>query len=208
MKWVGNSPLRAILLFNGLYVAVAVVAALRTGNREFVFYIVMMGVMAAAVFHVHRRVQLSMGIFWALSVWGLAHMVGGLLPVPDGWPYEGTHAVYYSAWLIPGLLKFDQLVHAYGFGVTTWLCFHALRTMAKVAPTFGVLVLCAAAGMGFGALNEVIEFAAVLMIPNTNVGGYMNTGWDLVSNLVGTLIAAIGIRWRYSPNQTKDASVD
>ena len=27
-------------------------------------------------------------------------------------------------------------------------------------------------------------------MPWTNVGGYDNTGWDLVSNLVGCLIAA------------------
>jgi hypothetical protein len=59
-----------------------------------------------------------------------------------------------------------------------------------------MLVLCAAAGMGFGALNEVIEFIAVLTLPNTNVGGYENTGWDLVANLVGTIIAALVIRVR------------
>jgi hypothetical protein len=55
-------------------------------------------------------------------------------------------------------------------------------------------VLCAAGGMGFGALNEVIEFIAVLTIPNTNVGGYVNTGFDLVANLVGCVIAAVLIR--------------
>jgi hypothetical protein len=49
--------------------------------------------------------------------------------------------------------------------------------------------------MGFGALNEVIEFAATLTMPHTNVGGYVNTGWDLVSNLVGCALAAVIIRW-------------
>lgn len=44
--------------------------------------------------------------------------------------------------------------------------------------------------MGFDALNEVIEFVATLLIPNTNVGGYENTGWDLVYNLIGSTIAA------------------
>ena len=48
--------------------------------------------------------------------------------------------------------------------------------------------------MGFGALNEVVEFAATLSVPETNVGGYVNTGWDLVSNLVGCITAAILIR--------------
>ena len=61
-------------------------------------------------------------------------------------------------------------------------------------PGLGVLILCAAAGMGFGALNEVVEFIAVLTIPNTNVGGYENTGWDLVANLTGPVIAVLSIR--------------
>ena len=51
-----------------------------------------------------------------------------------------------------------------------------------------------AAGSGFGALNEVVEFIAVLTIPETNVGGYENTGWDLVANLVGATVAAVLIR--------------
>jgi hypothetical protein len=41
----------------------------------------------------------------------------------------------------------------------------------------------------------VIEFIAVLTIEGTNVGGYENTGWDLVANLVGVVIAAFLI-WR------------
>jgi hypothetical protein len=102
--------------------------------------------------------------------------------------------VLYNLWLIRGALKYDQVVHAYGFGVTTWLCWQALQAAvagragcprAAVVPTFGLMVLCAAGGMGFGALNEVVEFIATLTLPQTNVGGYMNTGWDLVANAVG-----------------------
>ena len=49
--------------------------------------------------------------------------------------------------------------------------------------------------MGFGALNEVGEFVATLLVPKTNVGGYANTGRDLVANLVGVLIAAVVLRF-------------
>lgn len=58
----------------------------------------------------------------------------------------------------------------------------------------GLLTLCVAGGMGFGAANEVVEFFATLTIPGTNVGGYANTGWDLVANSAGCLIAAMAIR--------------
>ena len=76
-----------------------------------------------------------------------------------------------------------------------------IRSQYTCDPTIGKLVLCAAGGMGFGALNEVIEFIAVLTIPNTNVGGYENTAWDMVSNLVGSVIAAVVIRVTTSPER-------
>ena len=66
----------------------------------------------------------------------------------------------------------------------------------RLEPTWGLMLLVGAAGMGFGGLNEVIEFIAVLLIPSTNVGGYINTGWDLVSNLTGCVLAAVLIRLR------------
>jgi hypothetical protein len=107
----------------------------------------------------------------------------------------------YSWWLIPGYLKFDHVVHAFGFGVTTLVCWEGLRAIvagqddrALVRPTAGMLVLSGAAALGFGALNEVVEFAATLLVPETNVGGYVNTGWDLVANAVGATIAACSIR--------------
>lgn len=199
-----RSPTRPKLLplalFTLFYMVAAVTGAAAAGNREFVFYIVVMLVLIAVVMVVHRRMSLTSGQLWALSIWGLLHMAGGLVPVPESFQINGPIRVLYSLWLIPGRLKYDQLVHAYGFGVTTWICWHAIRTslgaagVSRPKPTLGLLTLAAAGGMGFGALNEVIEFIAVLTIPNTNVGGYENTGWDLVANLVGCVIATLVIR--------------
>jgi hypothetical protein len=189
-----------IVLFNAAYMLGAVSVSLVRGNKEFLFYIAVMVILIGVMAVVHRRVGLTMSLLWAFSVWGFLHMAGGLCPLPAGWPYNGEHAVLYSWWLFPDLLKYDQVVHAYGFGVTTWLCWHGMRQMFRepdgglLKPGLGVLMLCAAAGMGFGALNEVVEFIAVLTIPNTNVGGYENTGWDLVANLTGTVVAAVCIR--------------
>ncbi|MBL9180089.1 MAG: hypothetical protein JNM65_18650 [Verrucomicrobiaceae bacterium] len=200
MSTTPPAKLLPVFLFNGTYIAVAAAMSVLRGNREFIFYIVVMLVLIAVISLVHSRVKLTNGLLRAFSIWGLAHMAGGLCPLPSGWPYHGEHEVLYSLWLIPERLKYDQVVHAYGFGITTWLCWHILRGSlrqpdgAQVRPTFGMLTLCAAGGMGFGALNEVVEFIAVLTIPNTNVGGYENTGWDLVANLAGTIIAALVIR--------------
>lgn len=173
-----------------------------TRNGEFVFYIAVMVILAAIVIVVHRSCDLSQPVLWGLGVGGLAHMVGGLVPIPESWPSNGPVHVVYSWWLIPNYLKYDQVVHAFGFGATTFVCWYGFAAVIRgidpdhrLQPTLGVLVLCMAASTGFGALNEVIEFTATLLIPNTNVGGYVNTGWDLVSNLVGAVSAACWIRW-------------
>jgi uncharacterized membrane protein len=193
---------KGLVPFTAAYLLAAVAGSLAAGNKEFVFYIVVMLVLIGAIGLVHRRVGLSAGLLWALTLWGLLHMAGGLVPVPSHWPYNPPNAVLYSLWLVPDLLKYDQLVHAYGFAVTTWLCWQALSAGVRdpdggpLRPRAGVLTLCAAGGMGFGAFNEVIEFIATLTMPNTNVGGYLNTGWDLVANLIGSVAAALLIRWR------------
>ena len=196
-----DRELLPVAAFTLLYIGLAAVAASVAGSGEFLFYIIVMLVLMLVVWLVHRSVSLTQSVLWALSAWGLAHMAGGLVPVPEAWPIDGSIRVLYSLWLIPDRLKYDQVVHAYGFGVATWVCWQGIRAAIRsrggdAVPTLGLMVLAATSGMGLGALNELIEFAATLLIPETNVGGYLNTGWDLVANFVGAASAAtvIGLR--------------
>lgn len=186
--------------FTASYMIVALIVALLKQNPEFIFYLVVMAVLIAITTVVHLQARLSRGALWGLSLWGLAHLAGGLMPVPESWPIKGETHVLYNLWLIPQWLKYDQLVHAFGFGVMTWICWQGLQRafahhQIQPRPTLGLMVLCVTGGMGFGAANEVVEFIATLTLPNTNVGGYENTGWDLVANLVGCLLAALLIAW-------------
>lgn len=188
----------SVLACTVLYMIVWLVVSLVLKNDEFIFYFVVMCVLMLVVGAVHLRARLHVAALWGLSAWGLAHMAGGLMPVPSSWPVKGDTHVLYNWWLVPGMLKYDQLIHAYGFGLVTWVCWQLLRgAFAKrgiqVKPSFGLVTLCVAGGMGFGAANEVVEFIATITLPGTNVGGYENTGWDLVANLVGCLIAATAI---------------
>ena len=187
-----------VALFTSVYLVGALITAVQVSNYEFLLYIGVVVLMMGVVWVVHGRVALTSGALWCLSIWGLAHMAGGLVVVPESWPVLGTNHVLYSLWLIPDRLKYDHVVHAYGFGVTTWVCWQGIRAALgeqpqRVRPTLGLMVLCAAAGLGFGALNAVIEFAATLLVPETNVGGYLNTGWDLVANLFGATVAVTAI---------------
>jgi hypothetical protein len=203
-------PLFRVGVFTFAYLSFATAFALSRGNSEFLIYCAVMVVLIVLTATVHRSLSLSPGLLWALSIWGALHMAGGLVTIPDPWPAAGELRVLYNWWIIPkagtagdpgGWLKYDQLIHAYGFGVATWLCWQvlcgALEGRApnpnggnRLRPTPGLMFLVAAGGMGLGALNEVVEFVATRLTV-TNVGGYVNTGRDLVFNTVGATIAAL-----------------
>lgn len=186
----------AVIAFNCLFLSAGLIASIRLGNLEFILYVAVLCLLLAVVAAIHLKVRFHIWTLWALSLWGIAHMAGGLMPIPETWPAAGHGNVLYNLWLVPGLLKFDQLVHAYGFGLVTWVCWQGLQhafasRSVRVTPTVGLLTLCVVGAMGFGAANEVVEFIATITLPETNVGGYENTGWDLVANSIGSLLAAV-----------------
>jgi hypothetical protein len=143
---------------------------------------------ALLVARINQRVGLTTGTLWGLAAWATGHMAGGTIQL-DG------DRVLYNAWLLPHhALRYDQAVHFVGFGFATYVCAQALaRWLAPGAPRFGVGVMVALAGLGVGAANEIFEFFTTLLIKNTNVGGYQNTGWDLVADLAGAIVFAVSI---------------
>lgn len=182
-----------LALFVSLYMVGLGGLALARGNTEFVFYGVVMLVLIGLVAWTHTRVGFSWLVLWGLAIWGLLHMAGGNIPV--GTDSEGEDVVLYSFRAAPFVPRYDQIVHALGFFVATLASWEALRAavrpLGRLRATPGVAVGVGLMGMGWGALNEVVEFVAVITLPSTNVGGYVNTGWDLVSNLVGATSAAL-----------------
>lgn len=81
--------------FTVAYMVVALVASLWGHSGEFLLYFGVMVVLIALVAIVHLRVGLQTTTLWGLSLWGLAHMAGGLMPVPESWPISGkTHVLY------------------------------------------------------------------------------------------------------------------
>jgi len=195
-----KSQILPVIIFNAVYLLAASIFALQGSNLEFLFYIVVVLVVAASLTWVYVKDGLSAPVLWAMSIWGFLHMSGGLVHIPPEWPRSKDPSVLYNLWLIPQFFKFDQFVHAYGFGTTVWLLWEILSgsilrrspSLKAVRPTFGLMFLCAVASMGLGSLNEILEFIAVLAIPSTNVGGYDNTCWDMVFNMLGaSLVAAV-----------------
>lgn len=183
-----------VAAFTISYIVVFTAWFLSIGNYEFIIYVITMVALVLLIGLSLRKAEYPPAMLWALSLWGLAHMAGGGLPV------NGT--VLYNLALAPVIetdqfviLKYDQLVHAYGFGITAWVLHHLLtRHFPQTRNTATALILPALAAMGLGAVNEMIEFAAVIAVPDTNVGGYYNTLLDLCFNAVGALIAMLIIR--------------
>ena len=88
------------------------------------------------------------------------------------------------------IFKFDQFVHILGFFVATLAVYHLLKPkLIKGHKWTAVSIVVVMAGFGLGALNEIVEFIATIFAPETGVGGYENTALDLVSNLIGAILA-------------------
>lgn len=180
-----------VLLFTVAYVAGFGIWFLLNGNYEFLWYVATLVFFMVLIAVTIRRTQFPPWIVWALSVWGLAHMAGGGIKVGG--------SVLYALVLIPiigtdelRILKYDQVVHFYGFAVTAIVLWHLLqRHHPSLRGTASLYWFSALASMGLGCLNELIEFTAVLVFPSTNVGGYYNTALDLAFNSAGAVTAML-----------------
>lgn len=197
MRQAHSFPL-PVVGFVGLYLLAFGGTAVVQRNAEFIFYLVVMLILIGMIYAVHRRVAFSPLTLWLLAIWGLLHMGGGTIPIPAALADKGSdHAVLYSLKPWASLPRYDQVTHVFGFFVATLAASEALLAATRpVRVGIGFAAACALMGVGFGALNEVVEFIAVKTLPDTNVGGYENTGWDLVSNTIGAGVGAIAVRVR------------
>ena len=179
-----------LILFNFVYVLPFTVFYLMIKNFEFLWYIVIFLILFFLVALTLRRTRFSYSILWGLSIWGLLHMMGGGVRTRDG--------VLYAFKLIPiwvtenfYILKYDQFVHAYLYFVMVFVIYHLVKgSLGKNHNKWLIYVVVALASVGIGGLNEIAEFIAVLTFPETGVGGYYNTAWDIVFNTFGFILSS------------------
>ncbi len=195
---------RLIAAFTFSYIAAFAVYYLSIQNYEFIWYVAILIFFFGLILLTLPRTRFDPLILTGLSLWGLAHMAGGSLRV-------GGRALYQlSVWHLIGegdslVFKFDQLVHFFGFGVASLVFFHLLRPYLRPTVNWKVVyLLIVLGGSGFGALNEVVEFIAVVLFKQTGVGGYYNTALDLVFNLLGAVAAILLIHYHYRPRLRSD----
>lgn len=188
-----KKDLKVLITVHSLVILSFGVVYLSARNYEFLIYLAAILGLTALVWFSRKKIHYSMSLLWALVIWTFLHLAGGIVPVGEGvlygwmvWPLSDTYPI----------LRFDQLVHAYGFGTTAFLVYALLKpftkTKAKDSIALSIVIVMGAAG--FGALNEALEFLAVVLAPRTGVGGYINTSLDSVFNFLGALIAIVIIR--------------
>lgn len=188
---------KALIGAGGVVLLAGFVVAFTYWNYEFIYYGITLAVIGAGVMWVDRRSQLPLPVLWGLFLWLVLHLAGGIVPVPEAWIDEGmTNKTLYNVRPVAWLPRYDQCVHAFGFFVSSLAAWRAIYVGSgrTLKPTFGPRVGAGLMGMGLGGMNEVIEFIGTRIMPETNVGDFVNTGWDLVSNMTGCVIAMLTIR--------------
>lgn len=183
-----------ILIVNLIYLLIFAAIFSFKKNYEFIIYVGVIAFFFALILYTNKKVKYPNVILWGLTLWGFMHMAGGGITLENG-------SVLYTLILIPisktyGIFRYDQLVHIIGFGVATLVMYSLLQSLLHPAKKERVAlsIVVMMAGFGVGALNEMVEFIATIILPETGVGGYINTSLDLVSDFIGAIIALVYIR--------------
>ncbi len=160
-------------------------------NYEFLIYVGIIVILLILIALTNKKVNYSNSVLWGLTVWALMHMSGGGIYIRGVRLYETILIPLSKAYPI---LKYDQFVHIIGFGVATILMYELIKPKLRSNKWTAISIVVIMAGLGVGALNEILEFIATVLVPETGVGGYLNTTLDLVSDLIGAILAMILIR--------------
>jgi uncharacterized membrane protein YjdF len=159
-------------------------------NYEFLLYAITVAILAFILYRTGRYFGFSQAGLWLFNVWLILHICGGLAS------YQGVR--FYDLVLIDivgepyNILKYDQFVHFFCYLVMSILMWSVVQKIAsKDASGAVVCVVTILAASSIGALNEIIEFLAVVALGTDGVGGYTNTAIDLVANLLGAIVGTL-----------------
>ena len=184
-----------VIIFTALYILAYSFYYISIKNYEFLWYIFILLFFFSLILFTIKKTKFDHIILWGLSIWGLLHMSGGGLIINGD--------VLYNLEIIKlfnigdtFVFKFDQFVHAFGFGVTTLVAYHILKPYLNKKTNWKVVYpLLVLISMGLGALNEIAEFIATISFSAVNVGGYYNTILDIIFNTIGAIIAVVYIHF-------------
>lgn len=188
-----ESKLKLFIFINLLYIIPSIYLFIMRSNMEFIAYVAIVLLIGIIIISFFKKKYLKLHELYLLSVWGFLHLMGGLIIFSSG---HNLYQLILLDIINKGggyvILKMDQLIHFYGFGLIAYIMFRVFSNKLKNTSSnlfigfFAVMV-----AIGFGALNEVIEFIVVLSTEFNGVGDLFNMGFDLIFNLTGAIIGSI-----------------
>jgi len=185
-----------LLTFNIILLLAFGIIFLTRKNFEFLIYVGVIIVCLALISISFFKITYSIFTLLGLTIWSVMHMCGG------GIYFNGMRL--YEVIIIPlsktyPILRYDQVVHTFGFAAATLAMFDLLRPLLKenMDGIISLSIVVIMAGLGVGAFNEIVEALVAAAIPESGVGGYVNTALDLIADLLGSILAMVFIKWKY-----------
>lgn len=191
-----RNQLKTFVGFNVLTLIIFGYFYLQKFNLEFLLYIGAIVAFGTLVLGSDRHFKYSILVLGSLTAWSLMHLGGGIIPINGDVLYNLMLYTFSAEYQI---LKYDQFVHVFGFFTATLLLAEVIApSLKKKALTnTSILIILWLAGLGAGGVNEILEFTATVLVPDTNVGGYINTSLDLVANAIGAFAAVMVIKFKH-----------
>lgn len=182
----------ALWIFNAAYLILGGLYFLQDLNLEFVIYVAVIIAIVGGVLLTTSYTRFPHWLLWLLSLWGLMHVLGGAVHIDGGvlfgyriYPFLDLGGDFY-------ILKYDQVVHMYLYGVVALMAHHLLRSTLAISGHATLVVLFSImASVGVSALNEIMEFLIAVTVERNGVGGYENAMLDLIFNLSGAVVAVL-----------------
>lgn len=174
-----------ILFFTVGYVVAFTFIAFSQKNFEFLYYTLLMVGLIFLAERVNHHLHLAFFIVINLSILGFLHLLGGTAHLGQIRLYD-----YY---FIPGVIRYDNIIHTYGTFIVTLTVYSLLidfvdeRIKRNYFSLYLMLVFMA---IGISSLVELVElFAVVFLGASEQVGGYFNNALDLLFNTLGSILA-------------------
>lgn len=165
-------------------------------NYEFLAYMGFLVGLVWSVAYSLKYVGYTKATLVSLTIWLGMHLSGGGLYLKCGRLYE--------CMLIPmsdslPIFRYDQLAHIFGFFTATLVTYCLIKNFSKceIKDNIPFAIVIIMAGLGFGALNEILEFIVSYNVSSSGVGGYVNNSLDLCANFIGAILGWIYVKKFY-----------
>lgn len=158
---------KSILTASILTIAFIATAAVVKQNQEFLFHSLTLILLMSLVFLLNKYFNFSLIGLWGFNLWMVLLLEGGLATVGG--------VSLYALELLPIVgepyynMKYDQLVHVYCYVVIAIVAYEVLSQLLTKSSALTTASLTVLMAVGIGALNEMVEFIAVVAVSSTGV---------------------------------------